>query len=109
MLPVDGNSDGTISEDECFYDTMDVLVKAIEEDKYPSPPARDLYLVTKGVPEDPVVKAFLEYVLVKGQRLNVPAGYIGVSEEKIRRSLELLNPGTLQEETAQETEAEADE
>lgn len=109
VLPVDGNSDGTISEDECFYDTMDVLVKAIEEDKYPSPPARDLYLVTKGVPEDPVVKAFLEYVLVKGQRLNVPAGYIGVSEEKIRRSLELLNPGTLQEETAQETEAEADE
>ena len=97
VLPIDTDGNGEITPDEFFYDTKDALIAAIAADKYPSPPARDLYLVTKGVPTDPVVVAFLDYVLTEGQRLNVPAGYIGMSEEKVQRSMQLLHP----EQTAQ--------
>lgn len=90
VLPIDADADGRISDDERFYDTKDLFIEAVAAGKYPSPPARDLYLVTKGVPTDPVVVAFLEYVLGEGQSKNIPAGYIGMSEEKVRRSLDLL-------------------
>lgn len=103
VLPVDGDNDGSISEDEDFYSTMDVFVEAISADKYPSPPARDLYLVSKGIPTDPVMVAFLEYVLSEGQKLTVPAGYIGISQEKIEAELKLLN--LLKEEKPVETES----
>ena len=84
VLPIDSNNDGVITPDEKFYDTKDELITAIAEGKYPSPPARDLYLVTKGVPTNPVIKAFLKYVLSKGQEKNIPAGYIGISKENGR-------------------------
>lgn len=91
VLPIDSDVDGMICEDESFYDTKEAFVEAIAGDKYPSPPARDLYLVTKGVPTDPVVVAFLEYVLTEGQALNVPAGYIGMPRDKVDAELRLLN------------------
>ena len=58
--------------------------------KYPSPPARDLYLVAKGIPTNPVAVAFLKYVLGEGQAKNIPTGYINIAEDKIRESLSLL-------------------
>ena len=91
VLPVDADGDGRIDPDERFYDTMESFVEAIAADRYPSPPARDLYLVTRGVPTSPVVIAFLEYVLSEGQRLTVPSGYIGVSQAKIDAQLKLLH------------------
>ncbi|MBR2219019.1 MAG: PstS family phosphate ABC transporter substrate-binding protein [Alistipes sp.] len=90
VLPIDTDGDGRIAPDENFYDTKDRLIAAIAEGKYPSPPARDLYLVTKGIPTDPVAVAFLEYVLGNGQAKNIPAGYIDIPENKIRESLALL-------------------
>lgn len=90
VLPIDTDGDGRIAPDEEFYDTKDRLVAAIAEGKYPSPPARDLYLVTKGIPTDPVAVAFLKYVLGDGQAKNIPAGYIDIPENKIRESLALL-------------------
>lgn len=91
ILPIDADGDGVISPHERFYDTKELFVEAVAADRYPAPPARDLYLVTRGVPTDPVVVAFLEYVLGKGQAKNVPAGYIGMSGEQLRRSLDLLH------------------
>lgn len=90
VMPIDINGDGRITPDEQFYDTKDRFVEAIAEDRYPSPPARDLYLVAKGVPTDSVTVAFIRYVLGKGQEKNVPAGYIGMSEEKVQKSLDML-------------------
>ena len=90
VVPVDRDNDGVISSDEYFYDTKDDFIAAVSENKYPSPPARDLYLVSHGVPTNPVVVAFLEYVLGDGQCHNVPAGYIGINEEKLQRGRELL-------------------
>ncbi|MBR4690491.1 MAG: PstS family phosphate ABC transporter substrate-binding protein [Bacteroidales bacterium] len=90
IFPVDVDGNGSISDDERFYDLKDNVTKAIAEGKYPSPPARDLYLVTKGVPTDPVVIAFLKYVLTDGQKKNEPVGYIEITKEKIDKALNLL-------------------
>jgi phosphate transport system substrate-binding protein len=90
IFPVDTDENGSISEDEQFYDLKDNVTKAIAEGRYPSPPARDLYLVTKGVPTDPVVVAFLKYVLTDGQKKNEPVGYIEIAPEKIDKSLTTL-------------------
>ena len=90
VVPIDRDNDGVISSDEYFYDTKDDFIAAVSENKYPSPPARDLYLVSHGVPTNPVVVAFLEYVLGDGQCHNVPAGYIGIDEEKLLQGRELL-------------------
>ena len=90
IFPVDVDGNGSISGDEQFYDLKDNVTKAIAEGKYPSPPARDLYLVTKGVPTDPVVIAFLKYVLTDGQKKNEPVGYIEITQEKIDKALNLL-------------------
>ncbi len=90
IFPVDTDENGSISDDEQFYNLKDNVTKAIAEGRYPSPPARDLYLVTKGVPTDPVVVAFLKYVLTDGQKKNEPVGYIEITQEKIRKALDLL-------------------
>ena len=92
VLPIDIDGDGLIAPHENFYDTKEGLVAAIAEGKYPSPPARDLYLVAKGIPTDSVAVAFLKYVLGDGQAKNIPAGYINIPEDKIRESLSLLKP-----------------
>ena len=90
VLPIDVDGDGVISVEESFYDTKEAFVAAIAAGRYPSPPARDLYLVSKGVPERPVVKAFLQYVLTEGQKYNEPVGYISMSEDKVQESLSKL-------------------
>ena len=91
VMPVDVNGDGTISPEENFYDTKEQLIEAIAGGRYPSPPARDLYLVARGVPENPAVLDFLRYVLTQGQNLNMPAGYIALSEESAAAALRMLN------------------
>jgi phosphate transport system substrate-binding protein len=90
VLPLDVNGNGKIDADENFYDTKDKLIKAIAAGKYPSPPARDLYLVSKGKPTKPAVVAFINYVLTKGQKLNVPQGYIGLDKAKLKKGLDQL-------------------
>ena len=90
VFPIDADNDGVISDDEYFYDTKDEFVKAVADNKYPSPPARDLYLVSHGVPTSPAVIAFLTYVLSDGQQACAPAGYIALNEEKLQAGLNKL-------------------
>ena len=90
VLPLDVNGNGKIDPEEQFYETKDDIVKAISEDKYPSPPARDLYLVSKGKPENPAVVAFLEYILTEGQKENGPVGYIALDSLKLQKGLDQL-------------------
>ena len=49
---------------------------AIATGRYPSPPARSLYLISKGVPSSPAVKAFLKFILQQGQEIIPQAGYV---------------------------------
>ena len=90
VAPIDVNANGQIDPDEDFYTTKSEVVKAIADGRYPSPPARDLYLVSKGVPTDPVVVAFLKYILTDGQKENASQGYITIPQEKLSASLQQL-------------------
>lgn len=90
VLPIDLNNNGTIDPDENFYDTIDDLIKAISTGKYPSPPARDLYFVTKGKSANPLVKSFLTFCLTAGQKYVHESGYINLSKERVATELNKL-------------------
>jgi phosphate transport system substrate-binding protein len=87
IIPIDVNENGQIDPEEDFYETTETLIEAINDGRYPSPPARDLYLVTKGKPTKPEVIAFLEYVLTEGQKYADETGYIRLSKEKLQTEL----------------------
>ncbi len=90
VFPIDVDGNGRIDPAEDFYATKDEIIAAIAADLYPSPPARDLFLVSGGVPQKPAVVEFLNYILTEGQQYNVPIGYIGLSQEKLDAGLTLL-------------------
>jgi phosphate transport system substrate-binding protein len=90
VIPLDLNDNGSIDEDENFYETIDEVMEAIATGKYPSPPARDLYLVAHGRPENKVTQLFLEWILTKGQLMVHEAGYVQLPDEKIQSELKKL-------------------
>ena len=83
IIPIDINSNGVIDPEENFYNSLDDINKAIADNKYPSPPARELYLVAKGKPTDPLVTAFLQWILTDGQKYVNEAGFVNLGKEKI--------------------------
>lgn len=90
-VPIDLNANGRIDPEENFYTTADVMVDAIARNKYPSPPARDLFFVTKGKPQRALVNDFMAWVLSEGQRYVHEAGYINLPKERIDEELIKLN------------------
>lgn len=93
IIPIDINGNGRIDPDEDFYGTRDSLTDAINKGLYPSPPARDLYLVTKGIPEKELLREFLRWVLTEGQRYVPETGFIPLSKEKLESGLKRIGPG----------------
>jgi phosphate transport system substrate-binding protein len=90
VLPIDINNDGKISPDEDFYKSMDELIDAISKDKYPSPPARELYFVTNGKPANELVLKFLHWILTDGQKFVNESGYITLTKEKVASELKKI-------------------
>lgn len=86
IVPIDVNGDGQISDDENFYGTRDAFTAAVAAGKYPFPPARVLYLVTKGAPSAEIT-AFYEWVLTDGQQYVQPAGYVQLTDDRIAEAL----------------------
>ncbi|MCK9613331.1 MAG: substrate-binding domain-containing protein [Bacteroidales bacterium] len=91
IIPLDINEDGIIDSTESFYDNLDKLINAIKKGQFPSPPARELYFITKGKPEKPVIIEFLRFVLNEGQKYVHEAGYVELSDEKVKAEIEKLN------------------
>ncbi len=87
ILPIDLNANGRLDPEENFYANRDAIVSAIADDKYPSPPARDLYFVCKGQPKKQLVAAFMKWILKEGQKFVPEAGYIGLTAGKISQAL----------------------
>jgi len=83
IIPIDFNNNGKIDADESIYGSLDTLMKAIAEGKYPSPPARDLYFITKGKPVKKITSDFLNWVLTDGQKYIKEAGYMQLTPEKV--------------------------
>lgn len=90
ILPIDINENGLVDPEENIYTSLDTIMKAIQDRVYPSPPARDLYLISRGKPSDPVVIAFLEWILGEGQQYVSMAGYVMLSEKQILGELDKL-------------------
>ena len=88
VIPLDLNGDGQISADEDFYATKDGIAAAIAARQYPFPPARELYLVTKGEPT-PAIAELYRWILTEGQAFVTDAGYVTLSPERIEEALGL--------------------
>jgi phosphate transport system substrate-binding protein len=83
VVPIDINGNGIIDSDENFYGSLDQLMNAIASGKYPSPPARNLYFVSKNAPVKKEVIAFLDWVLTDGQKYVSESGYVKLTDEQL--------------------------
>jgi len=91
VIPIDQNDNRQIDPGEDFYENADSILQAISDGRYPSPPARDLYFITKGKPTDPAIIGFLKWVLTDGQQYVKQAGYVPLTDEVIKAQLDKLN------------------
>jgi len=89
VVPLDLNGDGQISADEDVYATIDDIAAAIAARVYPFPPARELYLVTKGEPT-PVIADLYRWILTDGQAFVNDAGYVTLSAERLTEAQGLI-------------------
>lgn len=86
ILPLDLNENGKIDSNESFYSTRAEIMEAIAKGIYPSPPSRDLNLVTKNEFTGPT-KDFVEWILTEGQQYVTENGYIPLPEEVLTSEL----------------------
>jgi len=89
VVPLDVDGNGLVAQDEDFYDERGKIITAIRDGTYPSPPARDLYLVTKGGFRGATLD-FVRWVLTEGQGYAEASGYVSVSEAAARDELAKL-------------------
>ncbi len=90
VLPIDVNGNGKLDAEENFYGSLDQIDKAIAEGKYPSPPARELYLVSQGKPQKKLVSEFIKWILTDGQKFVPESGYIKLTDAKLQAELKKL-------------------
>lgn len=90
VLPLDVDGSGSIEPNEDFYKTRGELTDAIANGRYPSPPARSLFFVTKGRPTNSLLVAFIEWALTDGQQFVQEAGYIHLSQEVLQGEIKKL-------------------
>ncbi|MGE5222728.1 MAG: PstS family phosphate ABC transporter substrate-binding protein [Omnitrophica WOR_2 bacterium] len=88
IVSLDANGNGKADPDE-VYDTKKQAIDAILTGKYPSPPARDLNLVTKGKPAG-VTLAFIQWILADGQKFVNEVGYIPLTDAQLQSALQKL-------------------
>jgi phosphate transport system substrate-binding protein len=89
VVPIDVDGSGK-AEPEEVYGTKEEAVVGVATGRYPSPPARDLNLVTQGKPEG-LVKVFITWILTDGQAFVSEAGYISLPPDKLSAQLEKLD------------------
>ncbi|MEM0467304.1 MAG: PstS family phosphate ABC transporter substrate-binding protein [Candidatus Thermoplasmatota archaeon] len=95
-VPIDLNNNGILDDEEKFYSNRMSLIHAINNNIYPSPPARALHLVTlhnfSGITKD-----FVRWILTEGQQYVLDTGYVPLSQEFINEQLRYLEEGTRSE------------
>jgi len=89
VVPIDINENGKADAEE-ILDTREKIMKAVETGFYPHPPARPLYMVTKGDPSGKA-KDFLRWVLTDGQKFIPEAGYVALPKSFIETEVKKLH------------------
>jgi phosphate transport system substrate-binding protein len=82
VVPLDLDGNGRVDAQEAFYSDRDRLTDAVANGIYPSPPSRNLHLVSQGVPKKKAVRDFLEWILTEGQKYVPESGYVALSKSK---------------------------
>ena len=85
VVPIDVNENGRIDPAERLR-TKQEAIKAVLSGVYPSPPARDLYLVTKESFSG-TAKVFVRWILSDGQKFVDEVGYLKISKVQIKDAL----------------------
>ncbi len=88
VIPIDINENGAIDPEEDLS-TKQKAIDAVMSGVYPSPPARDLYLLTREEFKG-VTKEFIKWILSDGQAFVDEVGYIRVSEAVLNEDLAKL-------------------
>ena len=82
VVPIDIDENGAIDPYE-ELETKEQVIEAVVSGVYPSPPARDLYLVTKDAFAG-ITRSFVIWILTDGQQYIDEAGYIQLAPEQIQ-------------------------
>lgn len=90
IVPIDVNENGRIDPGEKL-DTKHDAIKAVQSGVYPSPPARDLYLVTKGAFQG-ATKEFVKWILSDGQRYVEEVGYLKINASQLKNAVRKIGP-----------------
>jgi len=90
VVPIDVNGNGQMDSEEKVYDTKDKIVEAIIQLVYPSPPARNLNLVTKNKFTG-LTKDFVRWILTDGQAYVEEVGYVPLPQSVINEQIAKLD------------------
>ena len=85
VIPIDINENGRVDPEEELK-TKNRAVQAVASGLYPSPPARDLYLVTKDRFKG-ITQKFIRWILTDGQKYVEEMGYIKLTDAQIHGAL----------------------
>jgi len=86
VMPIDFNGNGTIDNEEDFYESLDTITHAIKAGKYPYPLARVLYILLQKEEANPLTLHFKNWVMTEGQKYVERTGYvkINIKNEQIK-------------------------
>lgn len=82
IVPIDVNENGRIDPQEKLTTKLEAIHSVISG-TYPSPPARDLYLVAKEAFKGPA-KIFVHWILTDGQKYVEEVGYLKINKTQIK-------------------------
>jgi phosphate transport system substrate-binding protein len=88
VVPIDVNENGEVDPEEDLS-TKERALEAVMAGVYPSPPARDLYLVTQ-TEFIGLTAEFVRWILTEGQQYLAEVGYISLTEDQISGALDKL-------------------
>ncbi|MDP8225933.1 MAG: substrate-binding domain-containing protein [Candidatus Lernaella stagnicola] len=87
-VPIDINENGTVDPEEKLG-TKKMAIAAVAAGHYPSPPARNLNLLTKEKFTG-VTKHFVRWILTDGQQYLAEVGYIPVAPDQLKQALQMI-------------------
>jgi len=85
IVPIDINNDGQAGPEEIIKTSAQAMDE-VANGKYPSPPARDLNVVTKGKPSG-LTQAFIQWILTDGQKFVSQAGFVQLPADNLAESI----------------------